>query len=409
MTSGQFQSFPINQVFVNRESRQRKAIDDIADLALSIQRVGLINPIVIQRSGELRAGERRWEACKSLGWTHISVQFVEDLSEDELQLLELDENVRRKNLSWQEECDAIAKYHRTRARLDPEWTQRQTAEALGMSKDEVGQKMAIQKAIEDNNPRVVEAVGYTVARNIVLREAERKRTSALADLDDEPGPVIPLINADFNEWVKTYDGPKFNFIHCDFPYGIGADKQQQGHNVAELGGYEDDTGVYIDLLFSLGLAMKNVVAESAHLMFWFSMKSYVYTIDKLVGMGWRVDPFPLVWLKSDNIGLLPDPSRGPRRIYETAFFASRGDRKIIQAVSNAIASPTTAKIHMSEKPMPVLRHFFRMVVDEYSSILDPTCGSANAIRAASAAGSRLGIERDINFYQQAKEHFDDLD
>lgn len=408
MTSGQFQSFPIQQVFVNRESRQRKAIDDIGELALSIQRVGLINPIVIQRSGELRAGERRWEACKSLGWTHISVQFVEDLSEDELQLLELDENVRRKNLTWQEECDAIAKYHQTRSRLDPEWNQPKTADALGMSKSEVSEKLAVQRALEAKNPRVVSAVGFSVAKNIVARENERKKSSALADLE-EPKTGVPLINADFNEWVKTYDGPKFNFIHCDFPYGIGADKQQQGHNVAELGGYTDKVEDYWLLLDALARGMSNVVAESAHLMFWFSMKFYHETEVRLSQMGWKVDPFPLVWLKSDNIGLLPDPSRGPRRIYETAFFASRGDRKIIQAVSNAIASPTTAKIHMSEKPLPVLQHFFRMVVDEYSVVLDPTCGSANAIRAAGAASSRLGIEQDVNFFNLAKEHFDDPD
>lgn len=408
MTSGQFQSFPIQQVFVNREGRQRKAIDDIGELALSIQRVGLINPIVIQHSGELRAGERRWEACKSLGWTHISVQFVEDLSEDELQLLELDENVRRKNLTWQEECDAIDKYHQTRARLDPEWNQTKTADALGMTKEEVGQKIAVQKAIKENNPRVVEAVGFSVARNIVYREAERKKASALAGLE-EPKVGIPLLNADFNEWVKTYDGPAFNFIHCDFPYGIGADKQQQGHNIAEHGGYEDKKTDYFKLLETLERAMVNVVADSAHLIFWFSMSHHATTYSMLEVMGWNVNPFPLIWLKSDNIGLLPDPSRGPRRIYETAFFASRGDRKIIQAVSNAIASPTTAKIHMSEKPLPVLRHFFRMVVDEYSTVLDPTCGSANAIKAASAASSRLGIERDVNFFNLAKEHFDDTE
>lgn len=408
MTSGQFQSFPIQQVFVNRESRQRKAIDDIGELALSIQRVGLINPIVIQRSGELRAGERRWEACKSLGWTHVSVQFVEDLSEDELQLLELDENVRRKNLTWQEECDAIAKYHQTRSRLDPGWNQSRTADALGMSKSEVGEKIAVQQALEAKNPRVVSAVGFSVAKNIVVRENERKKSSVLADLE-EAKPSVPLINADFNEWVKTYSGPAFNFIHCDFPYGIGADKQQQGHNVAVFDSYEDDEDIYWSLLRSLRFAMKDIITDSAHLIFWFSFKHYHKTGALLEDMGWKVDPFPLVWLKSDNIGLLPDPSRGPRRIYETAFFASRGDRKIIQAVSNAIASPTTAKIHMSEKPLPVLRHFFRMVVDEYSTVLDPTCGSGNAIRAASASSSRLGIERDTNFFNLAKEHFDDPD
>jgi hypothetical protein len=35
-----------------------------------------------------------------------------------------------------------------------------------------------------------------------------------------PKSEIPIITADFCEWVQTYAGPKFNFFHCDFPYGI---------------------------------------------------------------------------------------------------------------------------------------------------------------------------------------------
>ena len=61
MTSGQFQSFPIEQVYVVREERQRKTIDeaDIREKAASIAAVGLINPITIERDGRLRAGETR--------------------------------------------------------------------------------------------------------------------------------------------------------------------------------------------------------------------------------------------------------------------------------------------------------------------------------------------------------------
>ena len=117
----------------------------------------------------------------------------------------------------------------------------------------------------------------------------------------------------------------------------------------------------------------------------------------------------LIWLKSDNAGLLPDHSRGPRRIYETAFLGSRGDRKLVQAVSNGVSAPTTKLIHMSEKPLPVLRHFFRMVVDEYSNVLDPTAGSAGAIKAAAnmGAASALGLEKSTEFYNLAKEHYHD--
>jgi DNA modification methylase len=116
-----------------------------------------------------------------------------------------------------------------------------------------------------------------------------------------------------------------------------------------------------------------------------------------------IDPFPLIWLKSDGVGLLPDPQRGPRRIYETCLFGSRGDRKIVSSVANAYAAPTDRAQHMSTKPEPVLRHFFRMFVDENSTVLDPTCGSGSALRAAETLGAAhiLGVEINKDFTERA--------
>jgi ParB family chromosome partitioning protein len=133
MTSGQFTNFPIDQIWVDRAKRQRRDLPDIPSLAESIGRSGLINPPVIRRSGELVAGERRWTACKSLGWTALPVQFVEDLSELELHIIEFEENVRRVDLPWQDQCTAVEQYHKLKAKQDPDWTARKTAQALGLS------------------------------------------------------------------------------------------------------------------------------------------------------------------------------------------------------------------------------------------------------------------------------------
>ncbi len=415
MTSGQFQSFPIEQVYVVREERQRKTIDeaDIREKAASIAAVGLINPITIERDGRLRAGETRWLACKSLGWTSISVQFVDDLDETQLHLLELDENLKRKALSWQEECDAIDRYHELKTKLDPTWDQAATAEALGISAPVVSRKLLVNQELKKPGTKIRELKKFSEANSIVSRNKARQIASVLDDIAETPreSKHVPLLNEDFNTWAPQYDGPKFNFIHCDFPYGIDADNQQQGSNVLGMGSYADGLDTYRQLLSTLRSAMDNVVAESAHLIFWYSFRHHRITEEFLMDMGWNVNPFPLIWVKSDNVGLLPDPQRGPRRIYESAFFASRGDRKIVSPVANAISAPTTKKIHMSEKPVPVLRHFFRMTVDEYSTVLDPTAGSANAIRAAlnMGAASTLGLERDPEFFNRAKEHFHDVD
>jgi ParB/RepB/Spo0J family partition protein len=415
MTSGNFESFPIDKIWVNRETRQRKELKGIPELALSIRQNGLIHPPVIKRDGELVVGERRWTAMKSLGWTHASVQFVDELSEIELHAIEYEENISRVDLPWQEQCLAVARYHELRKQQDPEWNASRTAEALGMSATEVSARRSVAKELDAGNVRVAAAPQYSTARGIVERDTARKKSSAVAkavavsvpETAEAPVRKVPLLNEDFHEWAAAYTGQPFNFIHCDFPYGVGMDKSDQGGGAAH-GTYADSPDVYWHLLRSLDMAMSNVVADSAHLMFWFSMDYYEETRKQLAAMGWRVNPFPLVWIKNDNTGILPDAKRGPRRIYETAFFASRGDRFIVNSVANAFAAPGREKeIHMNEKPVVMLKHFLRMFVDEYSTVLDPTAGSANALKAATALGAPtvLGLERDTEFFQRATEAY----
>lgn len=410
MTSGQFTSFPLSSIFIDRDTRQRREVDDIGPLAQSIAEVGLINPIVIDRSGKLIAGERRFHAISSLGWTNIPAQFIEDLPEEVIWQIELEENIKRKNLSWQDECAAIKRFHELKVKSDPDWSQDDTAQMLNLSQPDIAGKLAVAEEIAKGNTRVSEAPKLSTAKNIVSRNNARKRDSVIAALTDAPVKEVPLLNVDFTDWLDTYTGPKFNFIHCDFPYGVNADDHDQG-SASNHGGYEDSFATYQSLIAALRDSMDHIVAESAHIMFWFSLDYYEYTRTELQSMGWRINPFPLIWFKSDNTGIIPDAQRGPRRVYETAFFGSRGDRKIVAPISNLCAFPSIKTIHMSEKPVGMLKHFFRMFVDEYSTVLDPTCGSGNAIRAASQAGcsSALGIERDKDFYEQARENFYDDD
>src|SRR5437667_7760504 len=104
MTSGNFRTIPTSSIIIQRSDRQRRELTAIDELAESIQRIGLINPPVVTADGVLVAGERRLTACRALGWTSIPVQFVEELSDYELQTIELEENVKRVDLPWQDQC-----------------------------------------------------------------------------------------------------------------------------------------------------------------------------------------------------------------------------------------------------------------------------------------------------------------
>jgi ParB/RepB/Spo0J family partition protein len=413
MTSGQFISFPVEKVWVDRAKRQRKELTGIEELAESIRENGLIHPPVIKRDGELVVGERRWTAIKSLGWTHLPIQYIDELSEDEFQAVEYEENVRRVDVSWQDKSLAIEHYHQLRTRKDPEWTAAKTAERLGVSDNMISEHRLVAKELTAGNERVAAAPKFSTAKSIVKRKTARAAAAATDRLEENvtgvaPTKVAPIINEDFHVFAGAFTGTPYNLIHCDFPYGVNMQSTDQGGARFEHGSYDDRPDIYWHLLETLRMSMDNVVAPKAHLMFWFSMDFYEATRLKLTEMGWKVNPFPLVWLKSDNTGIIPDANRGPRRIYETAFFASRGDMLVSTPVSNAFSYPGREKaIHMNEKPVPMLKHFMRMFADEYSRVLDPTCGSGNALKAAAALGAPtlLGIEKNPEFYELARDSY----
>lgn len=412
---------------INRERRQRRELSNIDELAASIKRVGLINPITIDADLNLIAGERRLTACLQLQLPQVAVVYKENLSQDDLYLIELEENVKRVDLTWRERVDAVVAYHNLRLASDPEWTKAQTAEEIGVSVSIISKYFTVYEHID--NDMVASADKFSVALNVAQRQRERKAATESRDisktLDEalgfstpatasdaqlfsapEPEPThAEIINADFTKWLNSPTFRPFNFLHCDFPYGVRTGSTKGQSAAKSFGTYEDSTETYFQLLNALSKAMPFIMAPSAHLIFWFSMDYYTETKAALEGMGWKVLARPLVWHKSDNTGILPDPNRGPRYTYETAFFASLGDRKIVRAVANSYSGAVTRERHTSEKPQAMLEHFFRMIVDVNTFMLDPTTGSGNSVIVSERLGATysLGLELNPEYATSAKD------
>lgn len=412
MTSGNFISLAVGDINVNRVERQRKELPNIEILADSIKRLGLIHPIVIDRERNLIAGERRLEAVRGLGWTHIHCQYFDELDPLIARAIELEENVKREALPWKDECLAVAEYHKIRLQEEPTWSYEATGKALGIGGEMyVKQKLAVAREVTAGNTMVAEAPRFSTARGIVQRAESRKDDEALAALgvrktlpgEDGASPADSILCANFNEWARIYAGPRFNFLHCDFPYGINANKFNQG-SASLHGGYSDTEDEYWRLLGTLAANLDRLCTESAHIMFWFSMDYYTETLaffEKYTDF--RMNTKPLIWTKSDNVGILPDPERGPRQIYETCLFGSRGDRKVVRSISNSVSCSSQRDEHMSIKPEAMLSNFFRMFVDSNTVMLDPTAGSGGSLRAAEGMGASycVGLERDPEFAKRA--------
>lgn len=399
MTSGVFSTTSLGLITI--PERQRRDLGDISQLADSISRLGLIHPIVLDRELVLVAGERRLTAVRSLGWTSISFQYIDDLSDDDRHLIELEENSKRLDLTWQEHNDAIARYHEIRLNQTPNWTSVNTAAALGTDTSTITKHLQVKK--ERNDPNINNADTFRTAIRKTQAILERRAADEGADIYTGTVPVY-IQHTSFHTWAPAYSGPKFNLIHCDFPYG-GISMREQS---APIGRYEDTEDIYWELMKTLSVHLDNFCAESAHMIFWFSPIHYAQTWENLKLLdGFVFDEHPLVWSKG-NVGIAPDTLRRPRRVHETAFFGWRGDRKLIRLRTNvAVHQPSDRVEHPHEKSENALAYFFSMLVDAGTRLLDPTAGSGTALLAASSlgAGSVFGLESDAEFCRRANDRY----
>ena len=404
VTSGEFHSIEISSINVNREERQRQQLkeEQLEELADSIEARGLIHPIVVTRELALVTGERRLEACRRLGWTHISAQYTDELDPKCLRLLEYEENIKRVDLTADEQCRALVSFHELNVQLDPTWNRNKTADALHKSKSALSNDLRVAYAHVGGDKQICAAPTMSAKRRILARRDERDTRLAIAELD--PTHDETILTEDFNVWASAYHGPRFNFLHVDFPWGVGADKFGQS-SAPVHGDYDDRPEVFDRLCQTLRDNLYRLCEPSAHMIFWFPIKRYPKVHDFLETLGgdWAVNPVPLIWAKPGE-GIIPRPEHDPRQCYEAAFFCTRGGLPIVQSVDNVRSAPTVKGRHMSEKPAEMLRHFFRMIVSEHTMMLDPTCGSGSALRAAQSLMARrvLGLEVNPEFASLAR-------
>ena len=115
--------------------------DDLADLAASIATHGVVQPIVVRRSGdksyELIAGERRWRAAQRAGIDRIPA-VVRDVDDREALEIAIVENVQRADL------DAIEEAEGYRLLMDThEYTQGDLSQVVGKSRSHVANTLRL--------------------------------------------------------------------------------------------------------------------------------------------------------------------------------------------------------------------------------------------------------------------------
>ena len=138
---------PIGEISPNpHQPRQEFGPEELAELALSISQVGILQPLSVRRTAEgweLIAGERRLRAAELAGLTFVPCLPVE-ADDDTSALLALVENLQRKDLDVWEEAAALRQlidFHHL--------SQEEAARKVGKSQSAVANKLRLLKLPED--------------------------------------------------------------------------------------------------------------------------------------------------------------------------------------------------------------------------------------------------------------------
>ena len=130
------------------ETNPRKEFNQEAlqELAESIKKIGLIQPITVSKVGDdycVICGERRLRAAKLAGLETITAIVHENLEEDVILEMQIIENMQRKNINPMEESDAFQVLVK-RGISTPEMI----ADKLGTSTKYVYDRLKLQEAIK---------------------------------------------------------------------------------------------------------------------------------------------------------------------------------------------------------------------------------------------------------------------
>lgn len=186
---------------------------DIKVLAQSIQKEGLLQPLVVNQSNELICGRRRYEAIKLLNWEEVDVYQIKTADDIDKYSKAITENRMRLNPSWQEDVKA-----------DEELEQLRIAK-YGMAKWGGDRKSSSSNELErpslkDIAEKTKESVGK-LSQNIQLAKA-LKEYPELEKVKTKTGALVELKKIKDKEKIKTLKTPKglYDVIVIDPPWQV---------------------------------------------------------------------------------------------------------------------------------------------------------------------------------------------
>ena len=152
--------------------------ESIAELAQSIQQVGLLQPLLVRKVDdgyELVAGERRLRAVTSLGMEKVACIVQQDIEDESSAMMALIENVQREDLHYLEEAQCYQKLLETYG-----LTQEELANRLGKSQSSIANKLRLLKLSDEVKAAMTEKrLSERHARALLKLTDDKQRLDAV--------------------------------------------------------------------------------------------------------------------------------------------------------------------------------------------------------------------------------------
>jgi DNA modification methylase len=418
--------------------RQRTSMDPKArsDLRDSILSKGLLHPCVVRVTSNggfaLVAGGRRLSIVDDLAKEGLTFKcdgdvvfpgsvpciYLTDLTEIGYHEAELEENLIREDLPWQDRVRAIDAIHRMRQESNPAQTPIETGRELAEKGGIVGigenaqtiqhpreiRRQIVQSqvlAANLHNPVVRNARNANEAFALVIQQREKEHMAELIrrKLVATPSDQIEVRNADAKTELLQLAADTFDLILGDPPYGIGAGSGGFRSRTMHHHNYEDDPQAAKDLCKLILMEGFRICKSRANLFLFCSIDLWFWLREFSKQCGWTPFNTPVIWQKSESEGLAPWGQQGFRRTCDFIFYATKGSRGLIHSPVDVLTFKRVSRSereYAAEKPEDLLRFLIEASTLPGEYVLDPCCGSGSTLGACRQAPTRraLGIEID---------------
>lgn len=425
-------------------NRGRKDLGDVQELADSIAKNDQITAGVVRTAVPedgvpepyvLVAGERRFRACFLAGKESFLCIDKGELPVRQQIVLELEENLHRKDLDWHEESALRKRIHDLNVELALErgerWTNEDTARQLHESTATISRDLQVAKAIE-RDP-TLKAAG---SKKAAIRVLDMRQHLLMKELDSNgtaPSGKLSslLVCADASDWLRAQPTASVDLVLTDYPYGLGMDNLYKAESGASrpISEYEDsgvldlyaDTVPEVLRITKLGGWICTTISESSYEPLRELFESCCVTHfeygcvvwEQQVDASWvkhlptecpkskdgreclflRAELPRWMWYRPNSQNPTRFPDKHAKNYYEPLLVLNRGAAKLYKSQCPNVlvydADYGDERTHVMQKPLGLAVELTQRFTQPGDLVADPFFGSGNLLAGAASVGRKV--------------------